>query len=122
VWEIGVIAPVAKERTGYPTQKPEALLGQLLEALTCEGDLVLDPFAGSGTTLACAADRKRRFLGIDASPVSVATIERRFQAKGLEINVHHTSIPSPPESTERLRDLDESGLWPLPLRDPEEQA
>ena len=45
VWEIGVIAPIARERTGYPSQKPEALLERLLTALTHEGDLVLDPYA-----------------------------------------------------------------------------
>ena len=46
VWEIGIIAPVAKERTGYPTQKPEALLDRLISSCTHPGDLVLDPYAG----------------------------------------------------------------------------
>ena len=55
VWEIGIIAPVAKERTGYPTQKPEALLDRLISSCTHPGDLVLDPYAGSATTLAVAA-------------------------------------------------------------------
>ena len=54
VWDIGVIAPVARERTGYPSQKPEALLTRILSALTNPGEIVLDPYAGSGTTLAVA--------------------------------------------------------------------
>jgi DNA modification methylase len=107
VWDISVIAPVAKERTGYPTQKPEALLNRLIDALSDPGDLVLDCFAGSGTTLACAAERQRRFLGVDASPVSVATITRRFAAKGVPLAcvplADLASIPAPPDSTTRLR-------------------
>jgi hypothetical protein len=82
VWEIGVIAPIARERTGYPSQKPEALLERLLGALTDPGDLVLDPYAGSGTTLAVAARMDRGFLGIDASPVALQTARDRLAALG----------------------------------------
>ncbi len=82
VWEIGVIAPVARERTGYPSQKPEALLERLVGALTNPGDVVLDPYAGSGTTLAVARRMGRPFLGIDASEVAVDTIRARFDAMG----------------------------------------
>jgi DNA modification methylase len=78
VWEIGVIAPVARERTGYPSQKPEALLERLIMALSVPGDLVLDPYAGSGTTLAVAARTGRRFVGIDASDLAIETIRRRL--------------------------------------------
>ncbi len=78
VWEIGVIAPVARERTGYPSQKPEALLERLMTALTAPGDLVLDPYAGSGTTLAVAARMGRRFVGIDASELAIETIQKRL--------------------------------------------
>ena len=63
VWEIGVIAPVSRERTGYPSQKPEALLERLVLALSDEGEVVLDPYAGSGTTLAVAARLGRTFVG-----------------------------------------------------------
>ncbi len=73
VWDIGVIAPVAKERTGYPSQKPEALLDRIVGALSDPGEWVLDPYAGSGTTVAVAARLGRRFLGIDASPVAIET-------------------------------------------------
>jgi len=83
VWDIGIIAPVAKERTGYPTQKPEALLERLILACTHPGDLVLDPYAGSATTLAVAARLKRRAVGIDESPVAIQVGETRLRALGL---------------------------------------
>ena len=62
VWEIGVLAPISKERTGYPSQKPEALLERLVSALSDPGDIVLDPYAGSGTTLAVTARLGRSFV------------------------------------------------------------
>lgn len=80
VWDIGLIAPVARERTGYPTQKPEALLDRILRALTDPDDLVLDPYAGSGTTLVVASRLGRRFIGIDASDVAIGTASQRLQA------------------------------------------
>jgi site-specific DNA-methyltransferase (adenine-specific) len=83
VWEIGVIAPVSRERTGYPSQKPEALLERIVSALSNEGDVVLDPYAGSGTTLAVAARLGRVFVGIDASEVALETATRRLEAAGI---------------------------------------
>lgn len=80
VWDIGVIAPIARERTGYPSQKPEALLERLLAALTDPDDLVVDPYAGSGTTLAVAFRLGRRFVGIDASDVALDVAARRLTA------------------------------------------
>jgi hypothetical protein len=82
VWEISVIAPIGRERTGYPSQKPEALLERLLGALSDEGDVVLDPYAGSGTTLAVAHRMKRGFIGIDAGPVALSTTRGRLAAQG----------------------------------------
>jgi site-specific DNA-methyltransferase (adenine-specific) len=76
------VAPVAKERTGYPTQKPEALLERLILALTDEGDLVLDPFAGSGTTLVTAARLGRPCLGIDQSAQAIAVASERLSSIG----------------------------------------
>ncbi len=88
VWEIGVIAPIAKERTGYPTQKPEALLRRLIEACTYPGDTVLDPYLGSGTTLAVAAALGRDGIGIDASEealsVAAARLDGVAERLGLE--------------------------------------
>jgi DNA modification methylase len=82
VWDISIIAPVARERTGYPTQKPEALLARLVESCTDPGELVLDPYAGSGTTLAVCARLGRRAIGIDRSGVAVETARKRLIALG----------------------------------------
>jgi site-specific DNA-methyltransferase (adenine-specific) len=82
VWEIGIIAPVAKERTGYPTQKPEALLERVIQSCTLPGDLVLDPYAGSATTLAVAARLGRRAVGIDESPVAIRVGQARLESLG----------------------------------------
>lgn len=83
VWDIGIVAPVARERTGYPTQKPEALLERLVDACTEPGDLVLDPYAGSGTTLAVCSRLGRRVVGIDESPAAATTTRRRLRALGV---------------------------------------
>ena len=62
VWDIGIIAPIAHERVGYPTQKPEALLRRVIQAASRPGDLVADFFCGSGTTLAVAEKLGRRWI------------------------------------------------------------
>lgn len=72
VWEIGIVAPVSRERTGYPTQKPEQLLNRLVEACTEPGDWVLDPYIGSGTTAAVCARLGRPVLGIDSNPSAIS--------------------------------------------------
>ena len=78
VWELSILAPVSRERTGYPTQKPEALLERLLQACTDPGDLVLDPYSGSGTTLAVAARLGRRAIGINDNPEAVGICRERL--------------------------------------------
>jgi DNA modification methylase len=82
VWDIGVIAPVAKERTGYPTQKPKALLRRVIEACSYEGDTVLDPYVGSGTTLDVAAELGRRAIGIDQSREAIEVTRARLTELG----------------------------------------
>jgi site-specific DNA-methyltransferase (adenine-specific) len=94
VWEIGVIAPVSRERTGYPTQKPEALLERLILALSDEGEVVLDPYAGSGTTLAVAARLGRSFVGIDQSEVALAIATRRLEAAGIRFAAGSSANPA----------------------------
>lgn len=101
VWEIGVLAPVARERTGYPSQKPEALLDRLVTALTAPGDLVLDPYAGSGTTLAVAAKRGRRFVGIDQSDVALETTLERLASIGVPLARAVPASPGPLPCAER---------------------
>ena len=71
-------APTSKERVDYPTQKPEALLDRIIRSATDEGDLVLDCFAGSGTTLAVAEKLKRKWIGIDCGKLSIYTIQNRL--------------------------------------------
>ncbi|MDE0124653.1 MAG: DNA methyltransferase [Bryobacterales bacterium] len=67
------------ERLGYPTQKPEALLERILEASSSEGDLVLDPFCGCGTTVAAAQRLKRRWVGIDITHLAINLIRHRLR-------------------------------------------
>jgi len=78
VWWHTIVSPTGRERLGYPTQKPIGVLRRIVRASSNPGDLVLDPFAGSGTAGAAAAELGRRFLLIDDSPDAVATMRRRF--------------------------------------------
>ena len=79
VWEIPYLNPKAKERVGYPTQKPIILLEQIIKLVTDEGDLVLDPFAGSGTTLVAAKMLNRNYLGFDISKDAVDLTNSRLE-------------------------------------------
>lgn len=83
VWEIGVLAPISRERTGYPSQKPEALLERLVTALSDPGEVVLDPYMGSGTTLAVAARLGRSFVGMDQSDVALDIAKKRLEGAGV---------------------------------------
>ena len=78
VWRIPFINPSAKERLGYPTQKPEALLERIIEASTNKGDLVLDAYCGCGTTIAVAQRLQRKWVGIDITYQSISLILRRL--------------------------------------------
>jgi SAM-dependent methyltransferase len=79
VWDISIIAGFSKERLGYPTQKPEALLERIIQVSSNEGDLVLDPFCGCGTTIAVAQKLKRRWVGIDITHLAVTLIKHRLR-------------------------------------------
>jgi len=79
VWFITVVPTNSREKTGYPTQKPLKLLERILRVHSSPGDLVLDFFAGSGTTGAAAARLNRRFLLIDSSPDAVRVMRKRLQ-------------------------------------------
>jgi site-specific DNA-methyltransferase (adenine-specific)/adenine-specific DNA-methyltransferase len=89
-----------KQRTGYPTQKPEALLARLIAASSEPGDLVADLFAGSGTTPVVAASLGRRWLAADDSPAAIAATRRRLLALpnrggGFEVAALDDAVPPP---------------------------
>ena len=71
VWWHTIVSPTGKEKTGYPTQKPEGVLRRIVQASSRPGDWCLDPFAGSGTLGAVAAELGRRFVLVDSSPEAV---------------------------------------------------
>ncbi|MEY3317481.1 MAG: hypothetical protein RLZZ503_683 [Actinomycetota bacterium] len=80
VWWHTIVSPTGKEKTGYPTQKPLGILRRVIQASSKENDLVLDFFAGSGTTGAAAAELGRNFILIDQNPESIEVIKNRFSA------------------------------------------
>lgn len=80
VWEIPFLNPKAKERSGYPTQKPVILLEQIIKLVTDKEDLVVDPFVGSGTTAVAAKLLNRRYIGIDKSQAAVDLTNYRLES------------------------------------------
>src|SRR5690606_11300637 len=78
VWWHTIVATGGRERTGYPTQKPEGILRRIIAASSAPGDPVLDLFAGSGTTGAVARSLGRRFLLVDENPDAVAIMRHRL--------------------------------------------
>jgi DNA modification methylase len=97
VWEdIPPINSQAQERLGYPTQKPEALLERIIKASSNEGDLVLDPFCGCGTTVQVAQRLNRRWIGIDITHLAIGLIKKRLSdAFGPEIKSTYDVIGEP---------------------------
>lgn len=78
--DIPVINNRSKEKLGYPTQKPEALLERIIQASSNEGDVVLDPFCGCGTSINVAERLRRRWLGIDITHLAISLIRGRLQS------------------------------------------
>jgi site-specific DNA-methyltransferase (adenine-specific) len=81
VWWMTIVPPASAERTGYPTQKPVRLLERIVAASSREGELVLDPYGGSGTAAVAAARLGRRWLIVDRNPEAVAIARRRLAAE-----------------------------------------
>ena len=79
VWDIPFLNPKARERIGYPTQKPVELMQRIIRISTDEGDLVLDPFCGSGTTLVAAKLLQRNYIGIDTNPSAIELCRKRLE-------------------------------------------
>jgi DNA modification methylase len=84
------------ENTSYPTQKPEALLSRIINASTVEGDLILDAFAGSGTTLSVAEKTSRKWIGIDCGKLAIYTIQSRMLGLNAEIGNKGKSLKHKP--------------------------
>jgi site-specific DNA-methyltransferase (adenine-specific) len=79
VWRIPIISSSSKERLGYPTQKPLALLERIIAASSNEGDVVLDPFCGCGTAVHAAQKLGRQWIGIDITHLAIGLIEKRMK-------------------------------------------
>ncbi len=77
-WWHTIVSPTGKEKTGYPTQKPLGILRRIISASSNPGDLVLDFFAGSGTTGMAAHELGRRFLLVDNNPEAIAVMQKRL--------------------------------------------
>ncbi len=114
VWDdISVVQGSAKERLGYPTQKPLALVERIVKASSNEGDIVLDPFCGCGTALVAAQKLNRRWIGIDIAPSACRVMGERLERDcGLKRN-RDFMIENLPISVKRLRELppDEFQEW-----------
>jgi len=78
-WFLSALNRQSKERLGYPTQKPKALLERIIKACSNEGDIVLDAFCGCGTTVDTAEGLNRKWIGIDIAPFAISLIKRRLQ-------------------------------------------
>lgn len=101
VWDIPIINPLSKERIGYATQKPEALLERIILASSDEGDVVGDFFCGGGTTPAVAQRLNRRFLACDQSRAAVAVTRDRLidQAEQTQMNEKSSQAVAVPDFT-----------------------
>lgn len=78
VWQMSIVGTASKERMGYPNQKPVKLVRRAIVASSRPGDLIVDPFAGSGTTAAAALESNRRFLVSDESIHAIEVMRKRF--------------------------------------------
>lgn len=106
VWQIPFLNPKAKERVGYPTQKPIELLERILKIASNEGDIVLDPFLGSGTTVVAAKLLKRNFIGFDINSNAIELSQHRL--KGLiktESNLLKNGLDSYENKTENQKKI-----------------
>ncbi|GAB6394033.1 MAG: restriction endonuclease subunit M [Bacteroidales bacterium] len=119
-WEISIINSQAKERLGYPTQKPEKLLERIILASSNEGDTVLDAYCGCGTTVAVAQRHNRKWIGIDITYQSISLIIKRltdsFGKQAIE-DIDIVGIPKDMESAKALslksRTRKEFEIWSI---------
>lgn len=112
IWtDIDPINSQAKERLGWPTQKPLPLLQRIIAASSNEGDIVLDPFCGCGTALIAAEEMKRRWIGIDVTYLAIAVMEARLKDTfGLE-RVPLRGAPTELEGARHLAEASANGRY-----------
>ncbi len=116
-YPVGTYAYTEAENVGYPTQKSEALLDRIISASSCENDLVLDSFVGSGTTCAVAEKLNRRWVGIDCGKLAIYTVQKRML--NLRKNIGNTgrAIKAKPFMLYNAGLYDFSALKKLPWED-----
>jgi len=107
IWkDIYPINPMAKEKLGYPTQKPQALLERIIKASSNEGDVVLDPFCGCGTAVAAAEKLGRKWLGIDITHLAISLIKKRIRDHFPDVKFNVIGEPESYESAKALAEMD----------------
>lgn len=112
IWtDINMLNPAAKERLGYPTQKPEALLDRIIQASTASGELVLDPFCGCGTAIAAAERLGRRWIGIDVTHVAINLIKSRLHDTHELMQDEHYTVTGEPASLPDAEQLASEDPW-----------
>jgi DNA modification methylase len=107
--DLAEINSQAQERLGYPTQKPEALLERIIAASSKEGDVVLDPFCGCGTSIAAAEKMKRQWIGIDVTHLAIGLIKSRLRDQfgdGIVGTYRVIGEPTTPDDAEELAKTD----------------
>jgi DNA modification methylase len=117
-WDIPPISAQARERLGYPTQKPLALLERIIQASSNPGDLVLDPFCGCGTTIDAAEKLGRKWIGIDITQLATSLIKNRLRdTYGDKIEIITIGEPTTPNEASVLAEQDKYQFqwWALGL-------
>jgi len=112
VWNISIVNSQAKERMGYPTQKPESLLERIILASSNEGDIVADFFCGCGTAIAVAEKLNRKWIGVDISSFATGLIERRLidkHTKKIKKKYEIFGLPKDIKSAKKLAENIEDG-------------
>lgn len=119
IWtDIPPINSQAKERLGYPTQKPEALLERIIMTSSNEGDYILDPFCGCGTTVSVAQKLNRKWVGIDITALAINLVRHRiYNQFGKEVKIYVDGLPKDLQGTTELFNKDpfEFQYWALDL-------
>lgn len=103
-WQLQPIAPSARERTGYPTQKPIPLYNRIVAASSNEGDLILDPFCGCGTTLMAAEELNRHWIGIDLTYLAIGAVKQQIEKYFPQLR-DSVTIVGTPENAEQALEL-----------------